>query len=77
MEILAWSPAAHLKQKECQALKPATKSPTSPPNDRYAPSRSARFSLPHSAKSLTIFASFTRRERSRREPTFKDAILWL
>jgi len=70
-EILAWSPANPLKQKECQALKLATKSPTAPPNDHDAPSGIARFSLPHSVKSLTIFPSFTRGKALDASPSSK------
>jgi len=67
-----------VKQKECQALKLTTKSLTPPPSDRAAPSGSVRFSLPHSVKSLTIFAAFTRAMAlGARAPMFKDAILWL
>jgi len=59
-------------------LKGVTKIPTSSPSGRDAPSWSARFSLPHSAKSLTIFAAFTRATAlGARAPMFKDAILWL
>jgi len=42
------------------------------------PVRERRFSLPHSGKSLTIFAAFTRAMAlGARAPMFKDAILWL
>jgi hypothetical protein len=71
-------PRELVKQKECQALKLATKSPPPPPSDCDAPSGSVRFSLPHSVKSLTIFAAFTRAMvLGARAPMFKDAILWL
>jgi hypothetical protein len=52
-------------------MKLDTKSPTSPPNYRYAPSGSVSFSLPHSVKSLTIFASFTRANALGASPSSK------
>jgi hypothetical protein len=69
-EILVFLPPP-LKQKECQALKLATINPTPPPGDRDSPSESARFSLPHSVKSLTIFASFTRTNALDASPSSK------